>query len=230
MKPKNFFNSINCACEGIIYSLKTQKHLRIHFVSSLLVIFLALIFNVSITDFLILSILITLVITMELINTAIEIILDDIRKDFHISVKHAKDISAGAVLLSATTAFFGGIFIFFKYLFKDLSNKLAESGLYLGSISMLLVVIFVILLKAYYRRGLPLRGGMPSGHSACAFSFMVSILFSEKNIYIQLATIFFAILVSLSRYYLGIHRKKEVIYGAMLGSGITYLIFKVFGR
>lgn len=230
MKPKNFFNSVNCACEGIIHSLKTQRHIRIHFISALFVIFLALILNVSITDFLILSILISLVIITELINTAIEITLDEFKKDFHISVKYAKDICAGAVLLSAVTAFTGGIFIFSKYFFKDISPRLSESGLFLGSISMLLVVISVILLKAYYRKGLPLRGGMPSGHSACAFSFMTSIFLSEKNIYIQIATFIFALIVSMSRYYLGIHNKEEVIWGAIIGLGITYLIFVLFGR
>lgn len=230
MKPKNFFNSVNCACEGIIHSLKTQKHIRIHFGFALLVIFIALILNISIIDFLILSILITLVIAMELINTAIEITLDEFKKDFHISVKYAKDVSAGAVLLCALTALIGGLFIFSKYIFKNISYRLAESGLYLGSISMILVVILVILLKAYYRKGLPLRGGMPSGHSACAFSFMTSVFFSQKNIYIQILSVIFALIISLSRYYLGIHKKDEVIYGAIIGTGITYLIFVIFGR
>ncbi|MCX7990778.1 MAG: diacylglycerol kinase [Proteobacteria bacterium] len=230
MKPKNFFNSVNCACEGIIYTLKTQKHMRVHFASAILVIFSAMILNVSVIDFLILSILITFVIITELINTAVEITLDEFKKDFHISVKHAKDISAGAVLLSSVTALFGGIYIFSKYIFRDVPQRLTESGLYLGSISLLMVVISVILLKAYYRRGRPLRGGMPSGHSACAFSFMLSVLFSQKNIYINIAVIFFALIVSLSRYYLGIHKKEEVLYGAFVGTGITYLIFVIFSR
>lgn len=230
MKPKNFLNSLNCACQGIIYSLKTQRHMRIHLVSGLLVIFLALTLNITVLDFLILSILISLVIITELINTGLEITLDAFKKDFHISIKYAKDIAAGAVLLSSTTALLGGLLIFSKYLFKDMPTRISEGALYLGSISMLLVVMSVILLKSYTGRGKPLHGGMASGHAACAFSFMVSILLSEKNIYIQILTIIFAIIVSLSRFYLGIHKKEEVLYGAILGTTITYLIFLIFGK
>lgn len=230
MKPKNFFNSVNCACEGIIHALKTQRHMRIHFISALLVIFLGLYLNITITDFVIIAILINLVIVSELINTAFEITMDIFKKDFHISIKYVKDICAGAVLLSSVIAFFGGIFVFSKYIFKGISLRISEGGLYLGSISLLLVVITVILIKAYYRRGKPLRGGMPSGHSACAFSLWVSLVLVQENIFLLIISFILALIISLSRFYLGIHKKEEVLYGAFLGGGLTYLIFIIFGK
>ncbi len=230
MKPKNLFNSINCACEGIIHALKTQRHMRIHFISALSAIFLSLYLNISVNDFIIVCILIGIVISSELINTAFEITMDTLKNDFHISVKYIKDICAGAVLLNSTVALFGGIFIFSKYLIKGTPSRISETGYFLGLISLLLVVITVILVKAYFRRGKPLRGGMPSGHAACSFSVFTSIYIIEQNLYLLILMFLLAVVVSLSRFFLGIHKKEEVIFGSLLGSGLTYIIFLLFGR
>ncbi len=230
MKPKNLLEAINCACEGIIHALKTQRSMRIHFTLAFTAVFISLYLNLSVMDFIIICILIGLVISAELINTAVEIIMDLLKKDFHISVKYIKDISAGVVMVNAVVALFGGFIIFSKYFFPQIPAKISEIGYFLSMISLLLVIILVILIKAYLRKGKPLKGGMPSGHAACSFSLFTSIYIIEKNIYLIVLAFLLAVIVSLSRFFLGIHKKEEVIIGAFLGSGITYLIFLIFGR
>lgn len=229
MKPDNFFEALNCAVEGVIHALKTQRHLKIHFVFAALAIIAALTLNMSVNDFAVIGVLITLVVVAELFNTALEYIMDILKEDFQIRVKYVKDISAGAVLFCSMTAFFIGIMIFSRYLFHHSAERLGEGTIYLAVVSLALVVITVIFIKAVLRSGRPLKGGMPSGHAAISFSVWVSIYMSVKNIYILGGAFLAAFLVSFSRMYLGIHKGNEVLLGAVIGGLITYLVFMIYG-
>jgi len=225
MKPKNFFESLNCAIQGVIHALVTQRNLKIHILFTIIVLLSAVILNFSITDFAIICILVVLVIAGELFNTALEWLTDMMKKDFHITVKYIKDISAGAVLFNALIAFFAGLLIFSKYAINDKNGFLRESVFALGSISLLLVTIIVISLKALLISGKPLHGGMPSGHAAISFSLFVSFFMWTKNMYVLLPLFLIAVLISFSRLYMRIHKKNEVLVGALLGGIITYTVF-----
>ncbi len=229
MKPRNFLESINCAAEGIIHSLKTQIHLKIHFLFLIFLIFLSLILNVTIQDFAILMILSAVVIAAEIFNTAIEYIMDVMIKDFHIMVKKAKDVSAGAVLFLALIAMLVGTQILAKYVIHE-EKSVANNVVFIATVSAFLTVIAVIFFKAIFNSGRPFRGGMPSGHSALSFSFFVSICMATGNTIIIVLSFLLALVVSFSRFYLGIHKKQEVLYGAVLGGGITFLMFTIFYR
>lgn len=225
MSESKFLNSLNNAIEGIIHAVKTQRHMKIHLLVSLIVVLFSLYLNLNITDMLIILVLIALVITSELINTAIEYFLDLLHKDFHLTAKYVKDISAGAVLFSAIIALICGISIFSKYILIFKNHDIRANFVFLMLLSVFLVTIIVISIKAFLHRGKPLKGGMPSGHSAIAFSIWTSILMTYDNIYIILLALVIAIVVSFSRMWMGIHRGMEVVYGCILGSLITYLVF-----
>lgn len=228
MRPKNFLEALNCAGEGIIVALKNERHLKVHFILLLLVILIALSLNISLTDFCLLIILSGIVIMAELVNTAIESILDMLTRDFHITVKYIKDISAGAVLFVSMISLLVGSLILSKYIILNQSYNVSENPLFLSSIAIFLTVIFVVYFKALLRKGRPFRGGMPSGHSAISFSIFVSVLMSVDNLFVISSVLILVLFVSLSRYFLGIHKMGEVIFGALLGSSLTYLLFKVF--
>jgi diacylglycerol kinase (ATP) len=95
-------------------------------------------------------------------------------------------------------------------------------------VSLVVVVILVIMLKALFGTGEPLRGGMPSGHAAISFSVWTAVLYLTGSIPIILLTFLLAAMVSWSRWSSDIHRPIEVIAGALLGIGVSFLFFLIF--
>lgn len=118
MDPKNFHVlSFKYALAGIIAALKEEPNLKFHFLAALLVIIISFLLNLSKTDWIIIIILIGFVIAIELTNTAIEAVVDHVIQSEHPGAKLAKDISAGAVLVSAITAAIIGLWIILPYFF-----------------------------------------------------------------------------------------------------------------
>ncbi len=110
--------SFKFALTGIISALKEEPNLKFHFIAGLLVIIISLFLNISRSDWMIIIFLIGFVISLELTNTAIEAVVDAFTDKEHPGAKLAKDISAGAVLVSAITSAIIGIMIFWPYLLK----------------------------------------------------------------------------------------------------------------
>lgn len=108
--------SFKYAFEGILAALKEEPNLKIHFLIAVLVLGLSFFLKISKQDWIAVIILIGLVFTIELTNTAIEAVVDAFIDKEHPGAKLAKDISAGAVLVVALTAAISGIFIFLPYL------------------------------------------------------------------------------------------------------------------
>ncbi|MBI2601048.1 diacylglycerol kinase family protein [Candidatus Daviesbacteria bacterium] len=108
--------SFKYAFEGIWAALKEEPNLKTHCLIALLVIILATLLKVSLTDWVLLIILIGLVIALELTNTAIETVVDSLTSQEHPGAKLAKDIAAGAVLIVSLTAAIAGTIIFLPYL------------------------------------------------------------------------------------------------------------------
>lgn len=109
--------SFKYAFEGIFAALKEEPNLKFHFLVALVVIILSLFLKLSKTDWILIIILIGLVISVELTNTAIEAVVDEFIDKDHPGAKLAKDISAGAVLVAATASAVAGILIFLPYIF-----------------------------------------------------------------------------------------------------------------
>ncbi|MFA5383609.1 MAG: diacylglycerol kinase family protein [Eubacteriales bacterium] len=106
------------AAEGIVYSFRTQRNMRIHFAVAVLVLFLAAFLHLSKSEFIYLLFAIFLVLIAEMINSAIELAVDLHSLEYHPLAKVAKDVSAGAVLLAAVNSVITGILIFYPYLLK----------------------------------------------------------------------------------------------------------------
>jgi diacylglycerol kinase (ATP) len=230
MKIKKFTESFNHAIEGIIYTVRTQRNMKIHLVVAILVLFLSLFFNLSKIEMVILLITITSVIVLELINTAIEATIDVLANYYHPLAKIAKNVSAGAVLVAASNAIVVGYLLFFDKL-KPITNnvlfKIKQSDTTVVFICLILVVIVTIIVKALYGEGTPLRGGMPSGHSALAFGTATAISFLTADMLVITLCFFLAFMVAQSRVESKIHTFYEVFVGTVLGILITVLIFKL---
>lgn len=110
--------SFKFALTGIFYAFISQRNMRIHMLTTLLVILLGLYFKISPVEWLIISIAITMVLAAETINTAVETLVDLYTQDYHPLAKRAKDLAAGAVLFTAVNAVIIGSLIFIPYFFQ----------------------------------------------------------------------------------------------------------------
>ena len=116
-KRKKLRNSFKYAFEGIEEAWRTEQNLKIHFVIMALVIIAGFIFKISAMEWIICLLLFAIVISLELINTAIETTVDIAMPDINEKAKYAKDIAAGAVLFSAMISVIIGLIIFLPKIF-----------------------------------------------------------------------------------------------------------------
>lgn len=231
MKPTRFIDSANCAIEGILYTARTQKHMRNHFLAALVLLIATLFLRVSALEFILLALSVSFVLFAELMNTAVEVVVDLVSPGYHPLAKIAKDTAAGAVLVAAIGTAVMGYLILSRYIFPVYKEVLSMIGTptEMGTlVSILMVVIVVIILKARSGKGTPLRGGLPSGHAAVAFSIATSVSLNTQDPMISLLTIALAIMVSHSRLLLNIHSMREVVFGALTGTGITLAMLLLF--
>lgn len=231
MPLRKWIDSANNAIEGILHAAKTQRHLRYHFYSAITVLVLSYILGVERTDFLIISIAVILVLLSEMINTAIEYVVDMISPGHSEKARIAKDVAAGAVLITAFGAAVLGYIILFPYFsraFEQGIDVAKHSKEEITLIAVILVLIIVVVLKAYSGKGHPLRGGMPSGHSAFAFSAWAAVTYITESFIASLLSFLLSVLIAQSRIAVKAHTPLEVIAGALLGAGITFLLFYIF--
>lgn len=228
---KKIIDSFNYAIDGIIYTLKTQKNMRIHFIITFLILILSLFFDFSRVEILLLFFSVTLVIISEMINTAIEKTIDMYTDEFHPLAKIAKNVAAGAVLISAINSIIVGYLLFFDRInpfTKNIIFKIKSSPIHLTFISIILVIIISISIKTLTESGTPFKGGIVSGHTALAFSISTVITFLTQNTLIATLSFFVAVLVGQSRIEGEIHTLSQVVNGGILGILITILIFQLF--
>lgn len=112
MDVRKFVKSFHYAWNGIIIAGQ-QQNMRVHLVSTILVIIAGFWTKLSITEWLIITLVIALVLGTELVNTAIESVVDLVSPEYHPLAKQAKDVAAGAVLVFAMASVIIGILIFF---------------------------------------------------------------------------------------------------------------------
>lgn len=115
-----WFKRFQYAGNGLIVAVKTQQNLRIHLFAAGLLIMAGFIFNITITEWLVVVLVIGGVITAELINTAIEFLVDLVSPEYHPLAGKIKDIAAGAVLITALVALIAGLLIFLPYIIHAL--------------------------------------------------------------------------------------------------------------
>jgi diacylglycerol kinase (ATP) len=234
-RAPSVFESFNFAFEGIIHVLRTQRNMRIHFLIAAIVLIVAFAAGVSKLELIALLLAIAFVLIAEMINTAVEGTIDVATTSFDPMAKLAKDIAAGAVLIATATAVAIGYLIFSDQLSRPSSrllDKLRDAPVDLTLIALILTIIVVIATKALTGRGTPLRGGLPSGHAAVAFSGWMAATYvlsdSRHRFLVSSLTFLMALLVAQTRIESGVHSTLEVAYGGLIGSLLTLVLFQLF--
>lgn len=217
----------NVAFEGIFETIRTEKHMKFHCFCIIVIFILSLFLDIGKYEALAVIVSVSLIWVAELFNTAIESCVDMVTEKYHPLAKRAKDIAAGAVLITALNALFVGYIVFEKKIIlnmRDIFSILKTSYQHTVLSIFILILITVICIKAITGKGTALRGGFPSGHSALATSILTLITSLTDNPKIFFLTLILTILVIHSRIEGKIHTFFETMVGAFLGWAITYLI------
>lgn len=232
MRRKRPQDSFRYAGEGILHCFRTQKHMRFHFVMLVLVLLSGLLLGLDTRDMLILLFCISLVVATEMVNTAVEAVVDMIAETYHPLAKLAKDVAAGAVLIASANAVIAGLLIFFG---SDRIQKI-QAGvtqfrapdvtvvLVVGIVVLTATVIMSKLVTGRSNRGI-MHGGVISGHSAIGFFLAMTIIFASSNVFVAILALLMAVIIAQSRVEAGVHSVQEVVLGAVIAIFLTSSVY-----
>ena len=231
MKNRTLIDSFNNAMHGIISTVKSERNMKIHLAAAVMVLVMSLFYDLTRTEFIIICITIALVLICELFNTAIEVVIDTLSGIYHPKAKVVKDRAAAAVFISALLSIIVAYVIFFDRVSTSLEIgivRIKQTHMHVTIIAIVLTMTAVLILKAIFKKGTPFSGGMPSGHSAVAFSAATAVALYSNNAGITILFIIVALLVVQSRLEGKIHNAIELIAGAVIGFLVTLLLFQFF--
>ena len=109
---RRFIKSFYYALSGIAYAIKTQRNMKIHTLALVVVLAVGFWVELSRLEWAIVLIMAGIVIICEMLNTAIEALVDLETKEYHSLAKIAKDVAAGAVLIASILSVVVGLLIF----------------------------------------------------------------------------------------------------------------------
>ncbi|MDR7000426.1 diacylglycerol kinase family protein [Neobacillus niacini] len=115
-KPVPLLRSFAYAIEGIRTSVIAERNMRIHLLISFLVVGVSFFFSITKVEWLFVIIAIGGMMALELINSAIERVVDLVTEEYHSLAKQAKDLAAGAVFIYAIFSVIIGIIVFLPYI------------------------------------------------------------------------------------------------------------------
>ena len=119
---KTFIKSFDFAFQGVLQYFSKQRNAMIQTIVGLTAIALGFIVSISSYQWLLVLFCIGLVISLEMINSAIEVFCDMVTTDFHPQIKIIKDVAAGAVLVASIASLVIGLIIFIPALTNFLNN------------------------------------------------------------------------------------------------------------
>jgi undecaprenol kinase len=123
MAHRPFSESLRFAWAGLIWAWQTQGNIRRHTLAAIMALMLAQVLALSWVKQALLVLTITMVITAELMNTAVETVIDLCNPCYHPLAKRAKDVAAAAVLVAALAAVAVGVFLFVPPLLFVLTDR-----------------------------------------------------------------------------------------------------------
>ncbi len=236
MRAKRAQDSFRYAGEGILHCFRTQKHMQIHIGMLVLVLLSGLLLALDTRDMLLLLFCISLVIATEMVNTAIETVVDMVTQTYHPLAKLAKDVAAGAVLIASANAVMAGALIFLgskpiRGLGKGvrIPAKVPDITVMVcvGLLVITLTVIMSKVLTGRTNKGL-WHGGVVSGHSAIGFFIAMTIVFVSNDRLVAVLAILLAVIVAQSRVEAGVHTIQEVVLGAVIAVFLTSSVYWIW--
>lgn len=213
------------ALEGLKYTIVTQRNMRIHYLAALGVLLMSLYLPMSKLEVLVLFVTIILVLFAELINTAVEALVDLVTEEFHPLAKVAKDVAAGAVLLTAGLAVIVGISVFYPYIDSLFSGWLHGSGGYPANIGLAIIIVINFFLTLFVKgwcHRLSKNDWEPSmitSISCCVATLIIAVI---GHLFIAILIIMMLLLLVGTRLRYATNR-LPIFSGALLGTLIALI-------
>lgn len=223
-----FWSAFHYAFQGVMYAVRTQPNMRVHLVAALLVLLATLWLRLDRLYLIAVVVVIVIVLSLELVNTAIEAVVDLLTVAHHPLAKTAKDAAAGAVLIATIGAVVVGYLVFYQGIQQGGTQvyfAVAQVPANVVLIILAVAAILTLFAKAWVGRGSPLQGGAVSGHSALAFAASTGLALFFQRPLIAVLAYFLAFLVAQSRVEARIHTVFEVTWGAVLGALIALSVY-----
>jgi diacylglycerol kinase len=117
-RTSGFLRSFSFAGQGVWHVVRTQRNMRVHLVIALAAVVAGVILHIGAADWACVLTVIGLVLTAETLNTVVEALVDLCTDEYHPLAKVAKDMAAGAVLLSSAAAVGVGLVVFLSRLLR----------------------------------------------------------------------------------------------------------------
>lgn len=236
MATRDILAPFRVAISGVVYTFRTQRHMRVHLYVTMIVVLGALLLKMQPREILILLFMISFVLVAEMFNSAIEATVDLHSPHYHPLAKFAKDIAAGAVLITTMMAIIVGALIAIgDETWERVRLSLTGEGIGLPAAAKLIAGLFVTVLivvigKGLGKRGQVLRGGLVSGHAAIGFFLAGAVFFLSESPLVSAIAILLAIIVAQSRWEAKIHSVFELTLGATVGVLLSVLLFGLIPR
>lgn len=227
----SYFMPFKVALGGVIHTFRTQRHMRIHLYITLFTVLGAIILNLRIKDILVVLFMINFTLVAEMFNSAIEATVDLVSPEYHPKAKFAKDIAAGAVLITTIMALTVGVLIglgedTWETIRLNLNSK--TGGLpFLPKLVLGQFIVFIIMIigKGLGKRGQIIKGGLVSGHASTGFYLAMSTCFLSDHFLIGAIAFTLAIIIVQCRYEAQIHSIGELALGAFMGVIVSLFLF-----
>ncbi len=142
---KEFFRAFRYAFFGFIFCLRNERNFRIHLVAFFYVIIFAFLYKMPEEKFILLLIFLTLVLASEMLNTAIEELVNIVKPGYDHLARVAKDVAAGAVLVCSLSAAAAAL-----VLFRDIKKWLEILKFFTGNPLLLVLLVLSILLSLIF--------------------------------------------------------------------------------
>lgn len=220
---------------GVVFTFRTQRHMRFHLFVVLIIVLLGLFINLGLRETLVLLFTISLVLVAEMFNSAIEATVDLASPNYHPLAKFAKDIAAGAVLITTIIALVvGGMLIVGEDRWEALKINLS-GGFGIPAVpriltGMLLLFVIVVIGKGIGKRGQVLQGGLVSGHAAFGFFLATALAFVTDNALAASLGFILAAIIAQSRLEAKFHSIFELVLGGTVGCVLALVIFGMAPR
>ncbi|MBS1716511.1 MAG: diacylglycerol kinase [Armatimonadetes bacterium] len=234
-RPADIIEPFQKALGGLVFTFKTQRHMRFHIYTVAVVLMLGVYMQFALREVMVLLFTASLVMVAEMFNSAIEATVDLAQPNYHPLAKFAKDIAAGAVLITTMIALvIGALLILGDSRWEAIKINLStEPGMAVGprvAVGVFLVFLMVVIGKGLGKHGRVLQGGLVSGHAAFGAFFATTAVLLSSNMVVACICVLLALIIAQSRWEAKFHTILELCLGATVGVLIGLFLFALLPK
>ncbi|MEG2310390.1 MAG: diacylglycerol kinase [Clostridia bacterium] len=229
-KNKTFITALGHAIDGIIRAFKTERNLRIDYILGLFILIISLFFDFTKTEFACLCLTVGFVLFAEMINSAVEYIVDLITDKYDDRAKAAKDIAAGGVLISAGVAVCVTYFLFVDKIGNATTAVLTSifaSKLHILATILFAIIMLTVILKGVFSKGNTVSKSFPSARVSVAFALTTYVYIITKDLFSTGVAFLLSVIISQIRIEKTKVKPLYILLSAAMGILVVLIIYQL---